>query len=297
MATNGDKARVAAVAARHHGRIACWHITRLGIASSTVARWLAQAYLHRRLPRVYAVGHAAPSVEGDLAEALLYAGPGAALSHATAAWWLDLLDKRPRTIQVSTPRHCRSLPRIKVYGRRRVKRVFHNGLPTTTLAQLFLDLAATESLPTVRRALANADYHDRLDLAAVEATMRRGVPGTTKLRQALKRHQPMLARTKSRTERLLIEICETHKISLPETNVYVAGWQVDALWREARLAVELDGRGNHHTLAQIRRDRLKDMELRQADHTPIRYSEDQLKNHTEAVVAELVRFGAAPASP
>jgi very-short-patch-repair endonuclease len=263
----------------------------MGIDRQTVYRWIREGYLHRRLPGVYAVGHAAPSIEGELAEALLYAGKGAALSHATAAAWLGLLDRRPRMIHVSTPHRRRSLMRIKVHSRRAYGRFLHNGLPTTTHPHLFVDHPATEPFRTVRYALAKADYYGMLDLVEIEAAMGAGVRGTTKLRPALKRHQPKLALTDSRLERLLIEICERNGIELPELRQYVAGWKVDALWRDAKLAVELDGHGNHHTLGQIRRDRERDMALRQADHVPIRYSEDQLGNHERAVVAELLRFG------
>ena len=158
MDNQRDKARLATVAEQQRGRVAWRQIQPLGIDRKTVHRWVVEGYLYRVLPTVYAVGHQAPSIEGDLAAALLYAGPGAALSHATAAWWLGLIDERPRTIHVTTPRKCRSLPSIKVYGRRRGDRIIHNRLPATTLPQIFLDLAATAPLRTVRKALANADY-------------------------------------------------------------------------------------------------------------------------------------------
>ena len=48
---------------------------------------------------------------------------------------------------------------------------------------------------------------------------------------------------------------------MPEINRVVAGWEVDALWRDTKIAVELDGHGNHHTPAQRRRDRRKEMAL------------------------------------
>jgi very-short-patch-repair endonuclease len=139
----------------------------------------------------------------------------------------------------------------------------------------------------LRRALANAEYRKMLDLNAVEAAIRPGRQGTKKLRAALEVHQPKLAWTKSRLERLLIGICEQENIELPELNVDVGdGWKVDALWRRAKVAVELDGYGNHHTPAQLRRDRRKEMALRKLGLTPIRYSEDQLKDRTQ-VTAEL----------
>ena len=162
----------------------------------------------------------------------------------------------------------------------------HKGLPVTSIPEIMLDLAATAPLYTLRRALASAEYHKLLDLQEIDRVLTHGSRGAKKLRQALKRHQPKLAETKSRLERRLIAICEQCDITLPDFNVNLAGWKVDALWREARLAVELDGHGNHHTPAQLRRDRKKEMALRQAGLTPIRYSEDQLIERT-LVVAEL----------
>jgi hypothetical protein len=51
--------------------------------------------LHRIYPGVYAVGHKALSTEGRLLAAILYAGPGAALSHASAAHRWELISYMP----------------------------------------------------------------------------------------------------------------------------------------------------------------------------------------------------------
>jgi very-short-patch-repair endonuclease len=77
---------------------------------------------------------------------------------------------------------------------------------------------------------------------------------------------------------------------MPETNVYIAGWEVDALWRVQRIAVEIDGYGNHRSRAQVRRDRRKDFALRSIGYTPLRYSDEQLAEHRNDVVAELTRL-------
>lgn len=277
-----DKERLAEVAGRQFGRVTWAQITQLGFANSTAAVWLEDGYLHRELPRVYAVGHRARTVESDLAEALLYAGPGAALSHATAAWWLGLLDRRPQTIQVTTPRRCRSINKIRVYDRRRRPRIMHKQLAVTTIPHTLIDLAATAPLRVIRRALANAEYLERLDIPAIEEASTHGLHGATKLRAALKQHLPSLALTKSRLERMLLRICEQERIPLPELGVKLdGGWEIDALWRTAKLAVELDGYGNHHTPAQLRRDRRKEMAVRAMGLTPIRYSEEQLIERTQ----------------
>jgi very-short-patch-repair endonuclease len=239
---------------------------------------------------VYGVGHQAPSYEADLASALLYAGPGAALSHATAAHWLGLLDEQPRKIHVTTPRRCRSQPGIVVHAERRPDRFWHRRLPLAPLPQILLDLAATESRRKLRMALANADYKNLLDVGAVEQALGRGKPGTTRLRQALTEHQPRLARTKSDLEVAFLELCESAGIPLPETNERIAGWEVDALFRSHRIAVELDGHGNHRSPAQIRRDRRKELALRTAGLQPVRYSDEQVKNQPNEVIADVLRL-------
>ena len=92
--------------------------------------WVETGYLTRVLPRVYAVGHTAPSREADLWSAILYAGPGAMFSHATAAHWRGLIDYPPHVIEVTTPRKTRSIRRVQVHADVRRQRHFHNRLPS-----------------------------------------------------------------------------------------------------------------------------------------------------------------------
>jgi hypothetical protein len=292
MPTPSSKVELSARTERQWGRVKWTQLKDLGLSNATIADWIRQRYLHPRLPTVYAVGHPARSTESDLAEALLYAGPGAMLSHDSAAWWRGLIDDQPRVIHVSTPRQCGSLREINVHRRRTCERVWHKGFPTTTVPQILLDLAASHPLRTVRRALAKADYARILDLRAIEASLGKGRPGSKNLRTALKEHQPRLARTKSRLEVLFLEVCEKAKFPLPDVNEYIAGWQVDALRRDKRIAVELDGYGNHHSPAQLKRDRRKELALRTAGYTPVRYSEEQLLYERAGVVADLRRIRA-----
>jgi very-short-patch-repair endonuclease len=47
----------------------------------------------------------------------------------------------------------------------------------------------------------------------------------------------------------------------PETNVLIEGFEVDAVWRDARLIVELDGYETHGTRAAFEKDRDRDRRL------------------------------------
>jgi predicted transcriptional regulator of viral defense system len=287
MPNQGAIVRLSQLAGRQWGRVTWQQLVRLGVDKWTINAWLKTGYIHRVHPRVYAVGHRAPSIEGDLAAALLYAGPGAMLSHGTAAWWLGLIDERPSTIHVSTPRRCRSRPGVRVHQRRGCTRTWHKRMPVTSVAQTLLDYAATSSLNRVRKVLANAEYRRLLDLAEVEAMIGRGRRGSAKLRKALRRHQPQLARTRSPIEDTWVFMCEEAGLPIPEFNARVAGWTVDALWRAEGLVVELDGYGNHHTRAQVERDRRKELCLRGAGLMVARYSEGQIEDEPQRVIADV----------
>ncbi len=288
MAYQSGKDPVRQLAGRQFGRIAWRQLREIGVAKTMISDWVKQAYLHPTLPGVYAVGHSAPSVEADLAAAVLYAGPGAMLSHATAAWWYGLIERPTPGIHVSTPRKCQSRGKVTVHQRRACERTKHRGLPVTAVPQTLLDYAAHASLNQVRVALANAEYHRVLNLAEIEALLGHGRPGSAALRAALKRHQPRLAYARSRPERAFLDLCASNGIPAPKVNVRVAGWTVDFFWRRERLVVEIDGHGNHHTPAQRDRDHRKDLALRAAGQVVNRYSQEQVEQAGAAVAADLL---------
>jgi very-short-patch-repair endonuclease len=80
---------------------------------------------------------------------------------------------------------------------------------------------------------------------------------------------------------------------MPEVNVKLHGWRADFFWRDQGLVVETDGYGNHHTSAQIDRDRRMDITLRGAAITVNRYSRQQVEEDGERVIADVVRTLAA----
>jgi hypothetical protein len=277
-------AKVRLLADRQAGRVAWWQLKALGIDDKTIVRRTEAGYLQPILPRVYAVGHRAPSIEADLWAAVLYAGPGAMLSHATALWWRGLLDHRPWPLQVTTPRRCQSRKGIRVYGRRACERNLDKSPPTTSVNQALLDFAATAPVERLRYALANADYHNVLDIPALQVIAGAGRRGSANLRNALTRHEPKLAHTRSPLERLFLPLLERAGIPLPDdVNVYVEGVLVDAVWREERVVVELDGKDNHSSWAQIQDDRTKELILRAARYDVRRYGTRQLEEEAGLV--------------
>jgi very-short-patch-repair endonuclease len=284
------KVRVAQLAAAQFGRVRYDQLSALGVTKDAIAHWGSVGYLHKVLPRVYAVGHPGESTEADLAAAVLYAGPEAMLSHGTAIWWLELLRYPPDEIHVSTPRCVKSTDGVVVHTRRSLTRVMYRGLPVTTVSQALLDFAATGPQDLLRLALANADYRDLLNTAVLDTLTGRGIAGSAALNQAIRIHLPELAHSRSESERRLLTLCQDHGLPIPQCNVYVEGWLADAYWPEQRLVVEVDGHRGHRTAAQIERDHQRDFELRAAGYIVIRYTWRQLTTAPAAVARELRQY-------
>jgi hypothetical protein len=284
------KVRVARVAQRQHNRIAAHQLRRLGVRGSTVRDWMRAGYLHPRLRGVYAVGSPACTTESDLFEAVLYAGPGAMLSHVTGAWWLGLIDHPAPLIHVSTARRRTSPRGILIHNRRTgLQRATHNGIPTTTLPQAMLDLAAAGELKLVRRALARLDYQHRLDLDGLLACCVGRQPGKDALHWAIAHFDPRFAFTRSPLEDDWLICCEQLDIPKPDdVNVEICGITVDACYYDAKLIIELDGVGNHRSPAQVSRDRHNELDLRDAGWLVLRYSSDLIRDEAERVRAEVL---------
>ena len=290
---NRDKkasVRAAALSDQQWGVIDVVQLRACGVSQSAAGRWCQAARLFPMYPGVYAFGRKTVPIEGRLVAALLHAGPGAVLSHTTAAWWWGLTTDEPVRIEVSATNRTRSQPDLLVHHPRVIDATRHRRFPITTVAQSVLDFAATAPLDRVRYALAEADYRDLLDLQAVEEVLGRGRPGSRLLRKALRRHQPAYARTRSELENAFLRLCERHRIPIPAVNVMVEGWLVDAVWVDRRVVVELDGNRGHRTPAQLERDHSRDLQLRAAGFTVVRYTWAQVTEQTRVVAADLRRL-------
>src|SRR5689334_8681990 len=111
--------------------------------------------MHRLHAGVYAVGHKLVPREGRWIAAVLASGPGALLSHYSAAHlWMIRSNSRSR-IDVTVAHRSRSSAQI----RRHIstvpedERTIEEGIPVTTVPRTILDLAATESADVVENLL------------------------------------------------------------------------------------------------------------------------------------------------
>jgi very-short-patch-repair endonuclease len=176
-----------------------------------------------------------------------------------------------------------------VHHTKNIERVVHRELPVTPVAQTLVDFASLAPLDQVRRAVAKADFQRRLDLDSLGAVVGVGRAGSARLKRALTLHCPQYARTLSALEDCFLDLCRRHRLPLPEVNLSVCGFTVDALWRAERVIVELDGDAAHGTSAQTARDHQRDLALRAAGFSVLRYSWWQVTKSPAAVAADVRR--------
>ncbi|HEV8558114.1 MAG TPA: type IV toxin-antitoxin system AbiEi family antitoxin domain-containing protein [Actinophytocola sp.] len=116
-----------------------------GMSSATISRRLARGLWVRLLPRVYlAAGHAL-TAEARLRASYLWAGLGATVCGAAAAWWHGLCAEAPTWVEITIPHHRRlpAQPGIQAHRRdlQSADRVEVNGLWVTAVPLTVLDAA------------------------------------------------------------------------------------------------------------------------------------------------------------
>lgn len=185
------------------------------------------------------------------------------------------------------PGHTESLDGIRVHDRRDRDRVWLDRLPVTTPVDTLRDVATTAPIDQVRYLLSQVEYRRLATLDEVEATLGPGRPGSRALRRAIEHHLPQLARTLSPTEIAFLLLCERYGIPIPEVNIKLFGFTVDAAWMIQRVVVELDGAGGHDLPAQRERDRQRDLILRQHGFLVLRYAAYQVKTQAWTIAADV----------
>ena len=260
---------LARLARRQHGVVTLAQLGALGLGRSGAGRRATAGRLHRIHRGVYAVGHRALSDEARWMAAVLACGPGAVLSHRSAAELWRLLkpitgrvDVTVRTAAGRRSRHGLRIHRSPSLPRRST--TVESGIPVTTPAKTLADLERTEPDWLYRRALRQAEY---LGLDT-------GGEGDG---------------TRSDLEGAFLRLCRRHGLPEPERNVKVGRFTVDFLWRDAGLVVETDGYAAHRGRQAFRDDRARELELGVLGLRLRRFSDEQVIDGPDRVVAAVRR--------
>src|SRR5438045_3893157 len=167
---------VAELAQRQWGVVARRQLDALGFGGS-VRRWVANGRLHVIHRGVYAVGHRVLSANGYLMAATLACGPGAVVSHRSAAalWGIRRTDRAP--IDITTARRAgRERRGIHAHLVRRLDPrdvTQHHRIATTTVARTLVDLADVLPPRALKKAVHESEVLRLLDVTALKEAVRR----------------------------------------------------------------------------------------------------------------------------
>ena len=231
--------------------------------------------------------------------ALLACGPRAFLSHRTAAFAWGLRKTPPATVEITVVgRPCGSrkgirVHRIRAIDGRDVSR--HEGLRVSSPARAALEVAAVapaELADVIDEGLAGRAL-DRRELERV-LTRYRPCRGAARL-AAIVGDEDAMTLTRSKRERAFLRLIRQAGLPLPETAVKFGRYELDFMWRREGLVVEIDGYNFHTGPGVFRRDREKDLLVKEASLEMLRFTGDHVLHQPVMVVARvaqaLVRLG------
>ncbi|HWH45273.1 MAG TPA: DUF559 domain-containing protein [Thermoleophilaceae bacterium] len=297
-------AAIWALVGRQHGVVSRRQLLEHGLTRAAIEHRIATARLHPLHRGVYAVGRPEVSHFGRWLAAVLACGPGAVLSHwsAAALWGIRGGDD---TVHVLVPEAARRQAGGVVIHRRRVRTRYETterlGIPVTTPAATIVDLAGAGLRG---RALEGAiNEADKLGLVTADRLRDEIEPfgqrtGARAVRRLLDRHAFRL--TDSDLERRFLRIARRAGLAAPETGQRVNGFRVDFLWRDLGLVVETDGLTYHRTPAQQARDRLRDQAHTAAGLVCLRFTHAQVAfepGHVRMTLREIATRLAASNDP
>ncbi len=255
----------AALAAGQHGVVSGAQLIALGLSQQAIQRRCAAGWLHRLHRGVYAIGHVALTPRSREIAAVLAHGPEAVLSHRSAARLWGLARHAP-ALEVTAPRSRAPRDGITLHRSRHVDpsdRASLDAIPVTALARTLVDLADVLSERQLADAVHEAEVRRLFDLPALEQALARvpGRAGRHRLWRVLALHDVAPAITRSEAEARLLDLCLLHGLPTPRANATIGGYEVDFLWPQTGLVVEVDGAAAHYTRRAFHADRQRDRDL------------------------------------
>jgi very-short-patch-repair endonuclease len=285
---------ISQLATRQHGVVARWQLLAAGVTTQQIRLRLRNGRLHEIHRGVYLVGHSVPPRLAVEQAALLACGQDAVLSHRSAANLWGLLPypaSAPAWITVPPGRGatragiriCRAV--IPPRGIRH-RRGFRLTSPPRTLLDLSLLLDEEE----LERVVAEAEYRGLASEAELRAQVagNEGRRGVAKLRRVLDLPSGP-RRTRSPAEQRMLGLLRQAGTTGFETNARIHGYEVDILWRDAGLAVEIDGWDAHSGRVAFERDRLKAATLGANGVTVMPITGRQIRSDPTGVMCRLQR--------
>ncbi len=227
--------------------------------------------LHRLHRGVYAYGHPDLPWQGTYLAAQYMAGEGAYLTRGSGLAVAGLWSPFTRQVHVTAATGRRSRDGVIIHRTRTPPlsdEIRTDGpLRYAALPRLLIELAPVSNPRQLGGLITKAVQRHKLDHALMRTILTRhhGRPGVAMVTDAYGGYLTP-ARSKSELEaRFDRELHQRPWIPEPERNVYIeAGgirWEIDRLWPEHNVGVEIDGRNYHEALRDRAKDELKRAKL------------------------------------
>jgi very-short-patch-repair endonuclease len=276
-----QEARMAIVAGAQHDVLTHAQLRDLGYSASAIQRLVRSGRVRRLHRGVYLLGHRPPTERSRLFAAVLASGTEAVVSHRSAASLHGLLPWRESVVDVTSPREPPTHRGVRGHRTTLLRRddvTLIDGIPVTSVARTFVDAGAQVGSVGLERMWRRADELRVLDPRALLAQLgasRPGVAAASRERTAADEGQ-LAGFTRSDLEMLFLRIVRTARLPTPVTNVQIeidgGRPEVDALWPDQRVVVELDGWGTHGNRRGFERDRRRDAELSRLGYRTLRFT-------------------------
>lgn len=281
--------QIALIAARQFGHITRWQLIDLGLTRNQIEKRVMSGRLIPVFRGVYAVGHPRPEGIARAAAAVLACGDAAVLGYFSAAALWEMGPKWPAVPEVTVPTRRRPAGiRVHIHPTlesRDIRR--HRGIRVTSPARTLLEIAPALSKAGLARAVNEARLQRHLRIADLEDLI-----GRCEGRAGVRLLTPFVAElptgpTRSEFEDRFLDFARSYDLPTPQTNVRVAGYEVDALFPHHKVIVELDGYKYHQGRRSFERDRERDAALLAAGYVTIRITWERLTTQPEREAARL----------
>lgn len=289
-------AQIAELADAQHGSVDRQQLVAIGLHPRAIDRRVAAGRLHQLHRGVYAVGDRSLPALGHLAAAVRATG-GNAVASRRSSGALHVLRPYDGGPQVTARPGTKKRPGIDMVQTdlQTDEICVVRGIPTTTVARTLLDLAAIDE-QLAAKAVRQAEFLGVFDLSEVSRLLERypRQRGTARLRKVISSYADSDIRTRSELEELFWTLVLDENLLRPELNGTVALGAVtieaDAVWRDAKLIVELDGRRAHGTHDAFETDRERDRIAALHGWLVIRVTWRQLADEPKRIMRDIRRL-------
>lgn len=294
-AGDGVDRLIADLAARQYGVVGRRQLEGGGIRSGQIELRLRRGRMQAIHRGVYTVGHPVVPARGRWMAAVLASGPGAVLSHRSAGRLWQVLDWGHHPQEVIRRRGWRAGDGILVHrcALRDDETTEVDGIPVTTVPRTLFDLASVLDRPRLEGAMNEVEVRrltDRLSIADLLARHPRH-RGNQLLRSLVAGDAATRGVTKRELEVRFRSFVDAAALPRPRFNADLAVggrfFEVDCLWPQERLIVELDGRASHDTRRAFESDRERDRALMLEGWRVTRVTWRALHQGPTALAAEL----------